>query len=112
MSGPFLTRQRGRWHAQRDGGGKAEGYLYLNPVLLAFSMLLTLVIVNLMGIVQGENARILSFYAPFLLLAAGTTDSRGDASRRPYTIGLISDSYYGRSTVNSPGSDQLGLAGS
>lgn len=37
--------------------------------LLALAMGLTLLLVNLVGIVQGENGRILSFYAPFLLLA-------------------------------------------
>jgi hypothetical protein len=36
--------------------------------VLALSMLVTLLVVNLSGVVQGENARILSFYAPFLLL--------------------------------------------
>jgi len=39
--------------------------------IMALSMLITLVLVNISGIVQGENARILSFYAPFLLLAGG-----------------------------------------
>jgi hypothetical protein len=37
--------------------------------MLAFSMGATLLIVNLLGLVQGENGRILSFYAPFLLLS-------------------------------------------
>ena len=39
--------------------------------ILAMSMFITLILVNLSGIVQGENARILSFYAPFFLLAGG-----------------------------------------
>lgn len=39
--------------------------------VLALATLLTLLLVNLSGVVQGENARILSFYAPFLLLAGG-----------------------------------------
>jgi hypothetical protein len=37
--------------------------------VLAIAMGLTFVLVDLAGIVQGENGRILSFYAPFLLLA-------------------------------------------
>lgn len=36
--------------------------------LLILAMGLTFLLVNLSGIVQGENARILAFYAPFLLL--------------------------------------------
>ncbi|MDX1991038.1 MAG: hypothetical protein SF029_01530 [bacterium] len=41
------------------------------PSVLLTSTLLTFLLVNLAGIVQGENARILSFYAPFFLLCAG-----------------------------------------
>jgi hypothetical protein len=37
--------------------------------VLALAMAITFVAVDLAGIVQGENGRILSFYAPFLLLA-------------------------------------------
>jgi hypothetical protein len=36
--------------------------------LLTFAMLITFLLVNISGIAQGENARILSFYAPFFLL--------------------------------------------
>lgn len=44
----------------------------LTPVhVLAGSMLVTLLAVNIAGVVQGENARILAYYAPFLLLAGG-----------------------------------------
>ncbi len=39
--------------------------------VLALATLLTFVLVNLSGVVQGENARILSFYAPFFLVAGG-----------------------------------------
>lgn len=39
--------------------------------ILVMSMFITLILVDISGIVQGENARILSFYAPFLLLAGG-----------------------------------------
>jgi hypothetical protein len=39
--------------------------------VLAISTLMTFVLVNLSGIAQGENARIMSFYAPFFLLSAG-----------------------------------------
>nr|MCU0482347.1 hypothetical protein [Anaerolineae bacterium] len=39
--------------------------------IFAMSMLITFLLVNISGIVQGENARILSFYAPFFLLAGG-----------------------------------------
>lgn len=52
--------------------GREFGWGYSSPIdLLALSMFLTLVLVNLSGVVQGENGRILSFYAPFLLLAGG-----------------------------------------
>lgn len=37
--------------------------------ILALAMLITFIAVNLSGVAQGENGRILSFYAPFLLLA-------------------------------------------
>jgi hypothetical protein len=37
--------------------------------VLAIAMAVTFLAVDLIGIVQGENGRILSFYAPFLLLA-------------------------------------------
>lgn len=37
--------------------------------VMALSMGITLLVVNLLGLVQGENGRILSFYAPFLLLS-------------------------------------------
>lgn len=52
--------------------------------LLALSMALTLLLVNLSGVVQGENARILIFYTPFLLLAglAGGDRQAGDRSPR------------------------------
>jgi hypothetical protein len=39
--------------------------------LMVLSLLMTFLLVNLSGIVQGENGRILSFYAPFFLLAGG-----------------------------------------
>jgi len=39
--------------------------------LMAISLLITFLLVNISGIVQGENGRILSFYAPFFLLAGG-----------------------------------------
>lgn len=39
--------------------------------ILIVSLVITLIMVNLSGIVQGENARILSFYAPFFILAGG-----------------------------------------
>jgi hypothetical protein len=39
--------------------------------VLALATLLTFLLVNLSGVVQGENARILSFYAPFFLVAGG-----------------------------------------
>ncbi|MDX2078232.1 MAG: hypothetical protein SFZ02_17500 [bacterium] len=39
--------------------------------LMGLSLLMTFLLVNLSGIVQGENGRILSFYAPFFLLAGG-----------------------------------------
>lgn len=39
--------------------------------VLITSLFITVMMVNLSGIVQGENARILSFYAPFVLLAGG-----------------------------------------
>ncbi|PJF26562.1 MAG: hypothetical protein CUN52_15665, partial [Phototrophicales bacterium] len=42
----------------------------IHHVLIA-SLFITVMMVNLSGIVQGENARILSFYAPFFLLAGG-----------------------------------------
>jgi hypothetical protein len=38
--------------------------------VLALSMLLTLLLIDFSGIVRGENARILIFYVPFLLLSA------------------------------------------
>ncbi len=37
--------------------------------ILAAATLTTIIAVNLVGIVQGENGRIMSFYAPFILLA-------------------------------------------
>jgi len=50
--------------------------------VLAASMLVTVLAVNVAGVVQGENARILAFYAPFMLLAGGgwlmTQHPRGD----------------------------------
>jgi hypothetical protein len=36
---------------------------------LAISLLITVVVVDLIGLVQGENARILAYYAPFVLLS-------------------------------------------
>jgi hypothetical protein len=53
--------------------------------VLALSTGLMVLAVNLAGIVQGENGRILSFYAPFLLLSslAVTTPSNESVSRIP-----------------------------
>jgi len=39
--------------------------------ILTMATLTTFVVLNVSGIVQGENGRILSFYAPFLLLVGG-----------------------------------------
>lgn len=54
-----------------------RGMIYHTPTsghavysVFSLSMLLTFLLVNLAGIVQGENARILAFYAPFLLICA------------------------------------------
>ena len=42
-----------------------------SPVgVLALALFVTVVLVDLAGVAQGENARIMSFYAPFFLLAA------------------------------------------
>ncbi|GAB4513917.1 MAG: hypothetical protein OHK0046_15280 [Anaerolineae bacterium] len=41
-----------------------------NLDVLTLSMFITFIAVDLAGIVQGENGRILSFYAPFLLLSS------------------------------------------
>ncbi|MEQ8676738.1 MAG: hypothetical protein RLP44_06385 [Aggregatilineales bacterium] len=47
-----------------------SGWVALSPInLLAISLFATIILVNLAGIAQGENGRILSFYAPFVLLA-------------------------------------------
>lgn len=40
--------------------------------ILIASLVITVIMVNLSGMVQGENARILSFYAPLFLLGAGS----------------------------------------
>jgi hypothetical protein len=49
------------WQTRRSGRTPAD--------VLAWGMLITLIAVNVVGIVQGENGRILSFYAPFILLS-------------------------------------------
>ncbi len=41
-------------------------------IALIFATLTTFILVNLSGIAQGENARIMSFYAPFFLLSGVT----------------------------------------
>lgn len=55
----------------------------IDPVgVFTLSMALTVVLVNLAGIVQGENARILIFYMPFLILmglAVRRDEPRADA---------------------------------
>ncbi|MBC8100221.1 MAG: hypothetical protein H7Y11_12315, partial [Armatimonadetes bacterium] len=52
--------------------------------MLALATGLTVLLVNALGIVQGENGRILSFYAPFLLLAG--VGAANDHLRRPLLI--------------------------
>ena len=55
----------GMWRAVRGAVRRA-----VSPVgVLALAMAITFLAVDLVGIVQGEYGRILSFYAPFLLLA-------------------------------------------
>ncbi|NWF70377.1 MAG: hypothetical protein HXY40_14920 [Chloroflexi bacterium] len=54
---------RGVWAARRLSPANAGS-------VLALAVLATLLLVDLSGIVRGENARILIFYVPFLLLAA------------------------------------------
>jgi len=62
VAGVFMW---GVWRGYRD----LQHTHKLTPSqLLAFTMLITVILVNVSGIAQGENARILSFYAPFLLL--------------------------------------------
>ena len=63
VAGLFLW---GTWHGYRDMRNTRQ---ITSLHLIAFAMLATLSLVNLSGIAQGENARILSFYAPFLLLS-------------------------------------------
>lgn len=64
---------------ERGSGGEVY-------ILFALSLLLTFILVDLAGIVQGENARILAFYAPFFLICAigfgyaGTPNAVSDAS--------------------------------
>lgn len=56
--------------------------------ILALAMFITFVAVNLAGIVQGENGRILSFYAPFFLLsAAGVLRARASTWDVPLLAG-------------------------
>lgn len=45
-------------------------------VLLGGATLLTMLLLNISGLVQGENGRILSFYAPFVLIVAAAGPAR------------------------------------
>lgn len=58
----------GIWRTVRAVIRRERGLILTSFDVLALSMGLTFVLVNLAGIVQGENARILAFYAPFLVI--------------------------------------------
>ena len=62
------------WRAVRT---RIKGQPVSAAGVLAVALLVTFLAVDVAGVVQGENARIMSFYAPFLLLSAGRLFKRG-----------------------------------
>ena len=67
LAGLFLW---GAWTVLGRFRGKAGPTLTTTEVL-AIALLVTFLLVDLSGVAQGENARIMSFYAPFFLLVGG-----------------------------------------
>jgi hypothetical protein len=79
------------WQASRRGASALA-----RADLLALALALTVLLVNFAGIVQGENARILAFYAPFFVIVAvglggherrdteSETEADDEARARPY----------------------------